>query len=295
MIRGTDIKDYVKYIDTDSLFIAVEEFLLHQGINKDVWDKIPDDQKIDFVKRISKVIEKHVDTEAYDRTQMETYNSTVEKEDFSIGFKQEIVCRSALFVAKKMYGYNVVDEEDKPCDKIDVTGLVIIRSECPSIFRPALKHLLEMILKGSSDEDIRAQVDEYRNSMKSASPEDLAENKGVNNITKYIVDGRPIKKTPYHVKGANNFRILLEEFGLQNKYESIREGDKAKILYVKSNKYGVDVLSFYEWPKEFDKQGMQVDYGKQVEKFFISKVKFLLAPQNREMILTQSRLIDQLF
>ena len=282
-------------IDTDSLFIAVEEFLLDQGVDKEQWDAIPDEQKIIFVKQISKVIEKHVDDEAYTRTQQDTYNSTVERGDFSIGFKQEIVCRTALFIKKKMYGYNVVDEEGEPCDKIDVTGLVIIRSECPSIFRVALRHLLEMILKGASDEDIKSKVDEYKTSMKSASAEDLSENKGVNNIHKYIVNGKPIKKTPYHVKGANNYHMLLREFGIENTYEQIKEGDKAKILYVKKNKYGIEVITYYDWPQEFTDNGIQIDYGKQMEKFFIGKVKFLLAPQNREMILTQSKVFDLLF
>lgn len=194
-----------------------------------------------------------------------------------------------------MYGYNVVDEEGEPCDKIDVTGLVIIRSECPTIFRKALRHLLEMILKGRSDDDIKSQVDEYKTSMKTASAEDLSENKGVNNIAKYIVDGKPIKKTPYHVKGANNYHFLLREFGIEGDYEQIREGDKAKVLYVKKNKYGVEVLSYYDWPKEFTENGIQIDYGKQMEKFFLGKVKFLLEPQNREMILTQSKTFDLIF
>ena len=226
-------------IDTDSLFIAVEEFLLDQGVDKEQWDAIPDEQKIIFVKQISKVIEKHVDDEAYTRTQQDTYNSTVERGDFSIGFKQEIVCRTALFIKKKMYGYNVVDEEGEPCDKIDVTGLVIIRSECPSIFRVALRHLLEMILKGASDEDIKSKVDEYKTSMKSASAEDLSENKGVNNIHKYIVNGKPIKKTPYHVKGANNYHMLLREFGIENTYEQIKESDKEHKLDCSKNDHEI--------------------------------------------------------
>jgi DNA polymerase elongation subunit (family B) len=290
-----DIKDYIKYIDTDSLFIAVEDFLLTQGVDKAKWDLIPDDNKIDFVKRISRVVENHVDKEAYEKTQIGTYNSSVTKDDFAIQFKQEIVCRTALFIKKKMYGYNVVDEEGEACDKIDVTGLVIIRSECPTLFRSALKHLLEMILKGRSDDDIRHQVDEYKEGMESASAEDVAENKGINNIDKYIKDGKCMKKTPYHVKGANNYHFLLKELGIQDDYERIRAGDKAKIIYVKKNRYGVEVVSFYDWPKEFTEAGIQIDYGKQMEKFFVGKVKFLLEPQNREMILTQSKTFEVFF
>lgn len=194
-----------------------------------------------------------------------------------------------------MYGYNVVDDEGKSCDKIDVKGLVIIRSECPSIFRKSLKHLLEMILKGASDDDIRKQVDEYKISMEASPAEDLSANIGVNNIDKYILNGCAIKGTPYHVKGANNYHMLLKEFGIQNKYERVHEGDKAKVIYLKRNRFGVEVVSYYNWPKEFTENGLQIDYGKQTGKFFTNKVKFLLEPQNREHILTQSKAFDMFF
>jgi len=288
-------KDFILYIDTDSLFIPIEQFLLEQGITKDQWDRIPDKEKIVFVKQISKIIEKHVDSEAYLKTQRETYNSLVERDTFSIGFKQEIVCKNALFIKKKKYGYYVVDKEGVPCNKIEVTGLEIIRSETPSIFRTALKKILEMILKNYSDEEIVERIEEYRETMANASPENLSSNIGIGGLSKYIVDNKPIKGTPWHVKGVANYHLLLKELDIHDKYEKIIEGDKAKVVYVKPNPWGFDVLSYYTWPPEFTNAGLQVDFNKQYEKFFLKKVAYLLEPQNRERILNTEKSMEIFF
>jgi hypothetical protein len=152
-----------------------------------------------------------------------------------------------------------------------------------------------MILKGHSDDDIRKHVDEYKISMEASPAEELSANIGINNMSKYIKNDCAIKGTPYHVKGACNYHMLLKEFNIQNKYERIKEGDKAKVVYLKRNRFGITVVSYYDWPKEFTENGLQLDYGKQIEKFFVGKVKFLLEPQNREKILTQSKCFDIFF
>jgi len=280
-------------VDTDSLFVNVEDFILAHGIPKDKWLSLPLDKQVDIVLRISKCLENHVDSNALTITQLGTYNSTVT--DFSINFKQEIVCKTALFVAKKKYGYHLVNKEGKKEDKIDVTGLEMIRSETPTIFKPALTHVLEMILKGSSDEDIKKVVEDYKESQKHANIEDLSVNIGVRNLTKYIVNNTCVKGTPYNVKGAFNYEYLLREFGIYNKYEHIKEGEKLKLIYVKRNRFGVNNIGFYEWPEEFTKEGIQHDYHKQTEKFFVGKVSMLLEPQNRESILTMSKNMDVWF
>jgi len=287
--------DYVAYIDTDSLFIKFEEFLLSHGVNKDKWLLIPDDQKIEIIIKLSRKLEKYINDSCYKELQQELYNSTIKQDDFAIIFKQEIICKTALFVKKKKYGFHVVNDEGVPKDKIDVTGLEIIRSETPKAFKIILKKVLSMILKAASDKEIMSFVNKSKKEIKTNNPSDISSNISINKIDKYIKDDIPMKGTPYHIKGAANYHKLIKLFGLDNKYSKINEGDKASVLYVKPNKYKVDVISYIRWPKEFEKLNIFPDYEKQINKFFIKKIQILLEPMNRESILTQNENFNLFF
>lgn len=281
-------KDFVAYIDTDSLFIKFEEFLLTKGMNKEKWLSLDDETKIDIIIRLSKLVEKYVDDSCYKELQQDTYNSIVDKDDFAIVFKQEIVCKTALFIKKKKYGFHVVNDEGVPKDKIDVTGLEIIRSETPSAFKVILKDVLRFILENKSDEEILSFVTTCKKEIKERKPEEISSNININNMKKYIVDGTPIKGTPYHVRGASNYHKLLKLFSLDNDYDTIQEGSKAKIVYVKPNPYDIKVVSYISWPDEFEENGIFPDYEKMIDKFLINKIKILLEPMNKEAILEKN-------
>ena len=288
-------KDYIAYIDTDSLFMKMEEFLLSTGVDQDKWKVLPDKQKIDAILKLSRKIEEYVDDCCYKELQQGTYNSIVERDDFSIVFKQEIVCKAALFIKKKKYGFHVVNNEGVDDDKIDVTGLEIIRSETPSAFKIILKKVLRFILENKTDKEIIQFVNDCKESIKKEEPEDISSNININKLGKYIVNGEPIKGTPYHIKGAANYHKLLKLFNINGYYESLIEGNKAKVVYVKSNPYDIEVISYIKWPKEFSDNGIEPDYDKMIEKFLINKIKILLEPQNREDILKRNSTFDMFF
>ncbi len=75
---------------------------------------------------------------------------------------------------------------------------------------------------------------------------------------------------------------LLE---LKDKYEDISEGMKVKVVYVKPNQWNIETISFYKWPKEFEKV-IQIDKEKMIEKFFLKKVGILLKPMNKLYMLS---------
>lgn len=280
--------DYICYIDTDSIFLAIQEFLIDQGVPLEVWEGLSHDEKINYTIKISKEIEKYVNDNSFEKVQKQIYNS--QENDFKIVWKQEMVMQSVLFVQKKKYGYHLVNKEGTPKDKIDVTGLEIIRSETPVIFREALTTVLDMILKKRSDDDIIKFVNKAKKSIDFADPNLICANIGINNINKFIDNDNNYKKgTPYHIKGVSNYRNLLQILGLKNKYEDIKTGDKARVTYVKKNPHGVNVITFYEWPKEFSEVGIEVDTKVQIEKFFIKKVEYLLSPMGKQEILKQNQ------
>jgi DNA polymerase elongation subunit (family B) len=294
-------KDYVHYIDTDSLFVGLGEWIKDYGLDN-AWDNFTKDEKIMWIKKISRVIEKYIDDRIFKEVQIRDYNSQVH--DFKIGFKQEIIAQTALFVKKKKYSYYLVDEEGVPKDELKTTGLEIVRSDSSEAIRPRLKKIMEMIVKQERDEKIAAEIRRCRKELKEMSPEDLAANVGINNIRKYLTGTikkgdfweeekktnfvtdifRPKKGTPWHVKGVYNYRVLLEALDIQDKYEDIYEGLKAKVIYVKKNPFDIDIVTFQEWPKEFDNV-IQFDYETMIEKFFINKIRTLLEPLDKEHII----------
>jgi len=285
-------KDYVKYIDTDSLFVGLGEWICDQGYTEK-WIALPDEEKIKWVQTISGIMEKYIDDRIFNEVQLGDYNSQVH--DFKIGFKQEIIAKSALFVKKKKYSYHLVNKEGVPKDDLKTTGLEIVRSDSSEAIRPRLKRIMEMIVKQDTDENIAAQIRKYRKELMEMSPAELAANVGINNIRKYIrkddksfdigqeTEARPKKGTPWHVKGVYNYRKLLEHMDIQHKYEDIYEGLKAKVIYVKKNPFNVDMITFQEWPTEFDEM-IQYDYETMIEKFFINKIRTLLSPLGKEHI-----------
>ena len=227
-------------------------------------------------------MERYIDNRIFNETQLQDYNSQVH--DFKIAFKQEIIAKTALFVKKKKYAYWLLNEEGKSTDSIEVTGLEIVRSESAEAIRPRLKHIMEMIMKQKPDSEIASQIRKYKKELRELDPEALAANIGINNINKYLSSGQPIKGTPWHVKGVHNYRLLLRELGLQNKYDDVHEGVKAKVIYAKKNPYDVNTITFNDWPKEFDGI-IQYDPDIMIDKFFVKKVRLLLDPISKEAIL----------
>lgn len=273
--------DRVIYIDTDSLFVGLGKWIEDEGYGE-YFDKLSDDRKIEYIKKISKVMEKYIDNRIFDETQLIDYNSQVT--DFKIAFKQEIIAKTALFVKKKKYAYWLLNEEGVATDEIKVTGLEIVRSESAEAIRPRLKSIMEMIMKLAPDDEIGKTLRKYKKELNQLTPEDLAANIGVNNIKKYLGTGVPIKGTPWHVKGVYSYRLLLNVLGLEDKYEDIHEGLKAKVVYVKKNPYNIETITFQEWPKEFD-DIIQFDAETMIDKFFVKKVRSLLNPIEKEAII----------
>lgn len=287
-------QDMVAYVDTDSVFIRFGHFM--ERAMGEGWDKkLEEEETIQIIIKMSQIVQDFVNDCAYLETQVGEYNSQVPKDEFSIEFKQEIVCKTALFITKKKYGYHVVNNEGVPEDKIDVTGMEIIRSETPSAFREALSEMLSMILRNQSDDEIFNAYRKHKTAALEAFPEEISENKGMNGLEKYIVDGQPVKGTPYHVKAAHFYNILLDEMGIADKYPAIEDDTKNKLVYVRPNPYNIKCIMYDRWPAEFTQMGVVADYTKMIDKFLTQKLRMLLEPAGREHILEKNQAFDLFF
>jgi len=290
------MNNYVAYIDTDSVFIQINDFLMHQGIDMSKWNSLDNKVKIPLILKLSKSIESIVNDRSYHDIQLRDYGSIVKEDDFSIKLKQEIVCPNALFLSAKMYAFWVLNNEGYDCDTIDAKGIEIVRSSSPPVFRKALKDVLKRLLKGDDDSVLSDIVDKYKETFYNAEPEKISVSIGANNLDKYIdIDGNPIKGAPYQVKGVAHYHSLLKTFDISYKYERIKEGDKVKIVYIKKNPWGFSNISYYKWPQEFTEKGIRIDYDLMIEKYFINKAKILLDPINKSDILVDKSIEDMFF
>jgi DNA polymerase elongation subunit (family B) len=283
VIKSKVQTDYILYADTDSLYLNFGQFL-DNNIGSD-WRKQSDDEIIKLILDITGVVESYINERAYRDIQRKAYNSPIT--DFRIVFKQEVVAKAALFVKKKKYSLWHVNEEGAPVDKIKTTGLEIIRSDTPESVRPMLRETMEMILKNNSDNDIKDKIAKNKKELSKSLPEEIAANIGIHELDKYInEEDKCVKGTPWHVKGVAVYRALLKHLKIDQQYEEIETGAKAKVVYLKKNQFGFDAVSFNRWPKEFDKV-VQVDMEKMIERQFTGKIKTLLEPMQKEHLLDE--------
>lgn len=289
-------KDYVAYIDTDSLFLMISAFLIDKGVTKEHWTSLTQEVRTKYILKISKLVEGNVNDRSYNETQLNDYNSILDRGDFSISFKQEIVCPKALFIAPKMYCYYVINDEGFDCDRIDAKGIEIVRSNAPRVFRKSLKYLIETILKDGDEDVLKDTISDHKKGFYSAIPEDISTNIGVNNLLKYTkADFSYIKGTPYQVKGAANYHWLLDHLGITHQYEPIKEGDKVKLVYVKENRFGIKNIAYYNWPSEFTKAGLVPDVDIMIEKYYTAKAKILFEPMDKVGLLFDNSTMDEFF
>ncbi|MFW6046364.1 MAG: DNA polymerase domain-containing protein [Candidatus Woesearchaeota archaeon] len=270
----------------NSVYVDIDSFIKRNVKNPENWEKLPDEEKINYIKRISSILEDYINEKTFSEVQKKVYNSI--EENFKITWKQEKIAKTAIFIKKKKYATHTILDEGKYKDDISITGLEIIRSDTPLIFKEGLNKIIDMILRNYSDEEICKISKEYIDKAKTLDPSQISSNTGIHGMWKYIrEDGSYIKGTPWHVKGAANYNKLLKMLKIKNKYPPIQQGVKAKVIYVKNNPYGVDAIAYQKWPKEFDEIGITPDYDKMIDKFFINKVDYLLSPEGKEGLINK--------
>ena len=253
-VLETNNKDYCIYIDTDSLFFSATPIL----------DKLYKDQSdtkvvIQNVLKITTEVQKYINNSytEFARDVLNIYG----KHRFEI--KQELICRTALWTAKKRYAQWVINKEGILVDKLDVKGLDVVRSSFPPAFRGFMEKLLINILKEVPKDQIDNDILELESKLNDISIENISKNTSINDISKYENNEDKeyytdrifsiIKKgTPAHVRAAISFNDLLKYFKLDKKYSSIRNGEKIKWCYLKKNEFGIDKIAFrgYDDPKE---------------------------------------------
>jgi DNA polymerase elongation subunit (family B) len=270
-ILKTEGKDFVIAIDTDSIYLTLEELVEHFAGDKDTNGKIKYMDKI-----CEDIFQPFIDT-TYQKL-AEYMNAYSQK----MIMKREVLADKGLWVAKKNYVLNVHNSEgvQYATPKQKVLGLAMVRSSTPAVIRKELKKSINVILDGS-EKVVQKYIADYKNEFLTYPVEAIAFPRGVSGLKQYA--GSPIyqKGCPIAVRAALLYNHYVKKFGIDKKYPLIREGDKIKFIYLRTpNPFHENVIAFLqELPKEFNLHSF-IDYDTQFDKTFVEPLKTIIEPLN---------------
>lgn len=268
VLKPTEDKDYVIAIDTDSIYLSLEELVERTCAGK------TDEQKIKYMDKICEdMFQPFIDT-TYQKL-AEYMNAYSQK----MVMKREVLADTAIWVAKKRYILNVHNSEGVQYaqPKLKVSGLEMVKSSTPQVIRTKMKDVLKVVLAGN-EKNLQKYIVEFLNDFKKLSVEQIAFPRGMNGLKDYGSSTTIYKKgTPIHVRGALLFNHLLKKHNLEKKYSPIRDGDKIKFIYLKTpNTIQENIIAFAgELPAEFNLH-KYIDYDFMFEKVFLDQLETLI-------------------
>lgn len=269
-LLATNNKDYVVAIDTDSVYLVLDEL-----VKKVFKDKEPDTMKIvEFLdkaarEKIEKVIQKS----------FQEYASYFNSHTQRLRMKREAIASRGIWIVKKRYALLAHDIEGKkyPEGKLKIQGIEAVKSNTPEICRQAIKDaILVMMKKGQND--LYDLVENFKNIFNQASIVDIAKSSQCNNLEKYSDKDKIYGiKCPQHVKGALIYNELLKRKGLAKKYPEVREGDRVKTIALRQPNAAQDnTIAFPEiLPPEFGLE-KAIDREAQFKTIFITPLSAIL-------------------
>ena len=202
---------------------------------------------------------------------------------------REVVGRAGLFITKKRYAIQVLDDEGYQPEggKLKIMGLDIKRSDTPEFVQDFLEEILRDCLNGMDEDSVITKIKDYKKYFRDLDPWKKGMPKRVNNLTMYeekilkmakvntaggtlsrlnaIKEEKTNNMVPGHVRASINYNNLLKA-NSDNYSLKITDGAKVIVCRLKTNAmnyssvaYPVDELKLPAWFKElpFDEDAME--------------------------------------
>ena len=260
--------DYIVASDTDSIYVTMDKL-----VEKTCQGKT-NEQICNF---IDKVVDSRV--EPYIKkcfNELSEYSNAFKN---CMVMKREIIANKGIWVAKKRYMLNVLDDEGvRLADpKLKIMGIEAVKSSTPQVCRGKIKEAIQIIMN-KDEPTLQKFIADFKKEFLEMAPEQISFPRSCNNIGKYRNPATIFSKgTPIHVKGSLIYNHKLKEMKLHKKYPYIKEGDKIKFLkLIQANPFRFDVISYITTlPYEFDLK-KYIDYETQFEKTFLDPMRFIL-------------------
>lgn len=228
--------------------------------------KLTDKNIKHICKDIDNFVNKHINAECFNIVKKDLH-STID----SIGFKREAFASIGAFLAKKRYILYLRECEGIATDKFKYVGVEIKKTEIPLTVRNMLAYLVETSFKevwneAKYTEELRKLWIQYQ----KLSPIEVAYFKGLNKEKSFEGFMTPERGAQVHARAAIYYNQLIKELKISYKYESLRQGDRLRYLWLKANNdYNLDAIGFKDvYPKEFESIFI-IDYEKMFKKMIM--------------------------
>ena len=211
---------------------------------------------------------------------------------------REVVGSKSLFITKKRYAVLVYDKEGKRKDKdgkpgeIKAMGLDLKRSDTPEFIQNFLSDILEMVLTGTSEQEVLDHISEFRTAFKARPGWEKGSPKRANKITEYQAKEAKAGKAnmPGHVRASINWNTLKRMFG--DKYSmNITDGAKVIVCKLKPNPLGftsvaypVDEMRLPQWFKD-----LPFDHAEMEQTIIDNKIGNLIGVLNWDVRSTEEK------
>ena len=264
-VLKTDNKDYVIAIDTDSVYITMDD-MVKQIFPEDT----PKEKIIDFLTKAESQLE---DVIANGYQDLADYTNAFQQK---MQMGREVIADRGIWTAKKRYILNVHDNEGVRLaePKLKMMGIETAKSSTPMWIRKKLEDAFKVVMQGN-EQELWEFVETARKDFRNLPVEDVAFPRGCKNLVQYA-DSTNIysKGTPIHVRGSLLYNHLLKKKELNMRYEMIKNGEKIMFTYLTlPNPINENVISFTgTLPREFDLHRF-VDHDLQFDKAFVEPLK----------------------
>jgi DNA polymerase elongation subunit (family B) len=249
-MNSSDV-DYVTYCDTDSLYLSAAPLMKVEGVDS---------------KDHPKAKQYTIDTCKYFASTINSFYNTMMPRMFKvkqhrIRIAEDVICSSALWIAKKRYAMLKVYDMEKGKDvdyKLDAKGIDIVRTSFPVKFKELMEKTIKSILTHKPKREIDDFIVDFKKNMDKLKTSDVAKNGPAtfeSKITKnrpYVINFNPPERNPFsyvtnslsNTKAALFYNDMLVDLGLKDIIEPIYAGAKIKWVYLKRNPYGITQIGF---------------------------------------------------